>query len=318
MIIFLLAFAAVSFASQATSARTWHVKPDGTGDVATIQDAFDAASDFDIVLLAAGTYTGAGNRNIRFVGPVKSITITSEGGPEVTIIDCQGVDRAFSIESCGGKSITLSDITIRNGWGSHGGAIRCGACTLTINNVHFIDNHADTDGGAAYAGESVRFEYCVFSGNSALGRGGAIYVWSYSNPVFVNCTVSENEAPVGAGIYSDGAAPRIENTIVAFNTPGEGFACVSDFRYQPDVLNCDFFGNVGGNSVCGNDLGGNTFEDPLFCGVLGSGNYELSSLSPCAPSNHPSGSLVGAMPVGCSTVAVEQTNWGRVKALYSR
>ena len=49
--------ALVSLAMPAPAASsTWYIKPDGTGDVPTIQAAFSIAAHGDTVLLAAGTY----------------------------------------------------------------------------------------------------------------------------------------------------------------------------------------------------------------------------------------------------------------------
>jgi hypothetical protein len=63
---------------------------------------------------------------------------------------------------------------------------------------------------------------------------------------------------------------------------------------------------------------GNFFLDPEFCGVPGSGNYFLKSTSPCLPENNPFGVpvLIGPLPQGCGSVAVEEKTWGGVKALY--
>jgi hypothetical protein len=63
---------------------------------------------------------------------------------------------------------------------------------------------------------------------------------------------------------------------------------------------------------------GNFFLDPEFCGVPGSGNYFLKSTSPCLPENNPFGVpvLIGPLPQGCGSVAVEERTWGGVKALY--
>ena len=45
-------------------AADWHVNPDGTGDVATIQAAFDAASPGDRIVLAPGIYQDTNTRPV--------------------------------------------------------------------------------------------------------------------------------------------------------------------------------------------------------------------------------------------------------------
>lgn len=54
----------------------------------TIQSGVNASQDGNTVLVADGTYSGPGNRDIDFNG--KSITVTSQNGPTKTIIDCGG------------------------------------------------------------------------------------------------------------------------------------------------------------------------------------------------------------------------------------
>jgi hypothetical protein len=79
------------------------------------------------------------------------------------------------------------------------------------------------------------------------------------------------------------------------------------------VLICNLLNGV--SPGCG--LVNNFSADPLFCGT---GNYYLRSDSPCAPGNHPDGhnecGLIGPLPVGCGTVAVEEKTWGGVKAIF--
>ena len=50
----------------------------------TIQAAIDVVWDTDTVLVADGTYTGAGNRGIDFKG--KNFVLLSDNGPQYTII----------------------------------------------------------------------------------------------------------------------------------------------------------------------------------------------------------------------------------------
>jgi len=60
--------------------------------------------------------------------------------------------------------------------------------------------------------------------------------------------------------------------------------------------------------------------EPQYCGNPGSGNYFLQSDSPCAPGNHPNGvsscGLIGPLPVGCATVATQESTWGGIKEMY--
>ncbi len=73
-------------AATSTYAAEFHVKLDGTGDFASIQEAIDASVDGDEIIVHPGTYY----ENVRFNG--KNITLRSEdptdwGAVEKTIID---------------------------------------------------------------------------------------------------------------------------------------------------------------------------------------------------------------------------------------
>ena len=69
-------------------AETINVDANGSVDFNNIQAAINAAFDGDTVLVADGTYTGDGNRDIDFLG--KAIMVRSENWPENCVIDCEG------------------------------------------------------------------------------------------------------------------------------------------------------------------------------------------------------------------------------------
>ena len=102
------------FSYSVTSAKTWHIKSDGTGDAPTIQAGIDSAAAGDTVSLANVTYTGVGNRHIDLLH--KEITVRSESGiPDSCIIDCEGVSRGFYIWRREGPGTVLEGIMIKNG-----------------------------------------------------------------------------------------------------------------------------------------------------------------------------------------------------------
>ncbi len=69
------------------SATTYVVRPDGSGDFPTIQAAADGAAEGDVIVLADGSFTGAGNRDIDVDKPLTIRAQDWTGG--ASIIDCQ-------------------------------------------------------------------------------------------------------------------------------------------------------------------------------------------------------------------------------------
>ncbi|MHC4157646.1 MAG: LamG-like jellyroll fold domain-containing protein [Planctomycetota bacterium] len=223
----------------------------------TIQAAIDAAFYGDTVIVADGTYTGEGNRDIDFLG--KSITVRSGSGPEDCIIDCQHSGRGFYFRRGEDANSVLDGFTITRGYiyGSWrvgvGGAIRCRySSSPTIKNCIFTDNSAGWDGGAIdnRSNSSPTITNCIFTKNSAIGNdGGAINNEDGSNPTITNCTFSGNRAYDWGGAIRNlhGCNPTIINCAFSGNSSDDGGAMFYFNGCYPVITNCTLAGNLARN-----------------------------------------------------------------------
>ena len=248
-------------------AATIYVKPDGSGDYPTIQAGINAAVTGDIVLLAAGTYTGAGNRDIDFMG--KAITVTSESGRDVTIIDCEGLGRGFLFQNGETSASVLSGVTIRNGWVSEdvgGGGICCRSSSPAILNNIISGSTAAAGGcfpncglgGGIYCSESSPTILSnTISGNLASICGGGIFCDRYSSPAISNNTITGNTALIawGGGIFcQEFSSLAISNNTISGNTAEGGGGIHCGAYSSPAISNNTISGNsaewYGGGIYC--------------------------------------------------------------------
>jgi len=217
---------------SSSEARTIYVDDDGPADFNTIQAAINDANDGDTIIVADGTYTGDGNRDIDFLG--KAITLRSENGPQNCIIDCQGSSsnphRGFTFHSGEGPNSVLAGFTITNGARFQGGGIHCEYSSPKITNCVISNNVAYTSGNIYGSGAGMICSYssaiitnCIISGNVATGSSGGVS-WYKGDPVFENCTISDNSAlnGDGGGIHCIGAIMTVRNSILWGNTAVNG------------------------------------------------------------------------------------------------
>jgi len=237
----------------------------------TIQAGIDAAGHGGTVILAPGTYSGAGNINVDMRG--LSVTVTSSGGASGTIIDCELGGRAFSLTSPADTAAVIENLTIRNGTGSLGGAIYISAASPTVFGC-VIESCTADNGGAIYAASSASPEItaCMFTGNTATD-GGAVYVNCYEGsiqdcsflgnvatnggalslststeiPLVFRCLFRGNTADKGGAVYYHYAETSIEECTFFGNTAafGGGIYLFSNYN-DPEVTRCTFVGNDGG------------------------------------------------------------------------
>ncbi|MDM7917448.1 MAG: C10 family peptidase [Candidatus Eisenbacteria bacterium] len=287
------------------------VLADGTGDYPTIQAAMDAAEAGFVVELGDGVYRGPGNRDLDFRG--KTLIVRSRSGdPDSCVIDCQGTaaenHRGFEFHSGEGSNAMVSGLTIRNGYMStySGGGISCtNSSNPTIEACNLYDNRSDVGGGGLFCFQSrPTIRDCTFAGNTG-GSGGGAYLNSGSQPIRLDrCTFSGNAATAfGGAVFCYYADLVAENCIFAFSSQGSAFYC---FYSSVDLRCCDVFGNVGGDyAACIAGESGadhNLSVDPQFCDRAG---YDFG-LMPGSPCNDAVCGRIGAWPVGCGVMDVEE------------
>jgi hypothetical protein len=227
---------AMMFTAFPCPAETIHVP----GDEPTIQAGIDAATDGDIVLVAAGAYT----ENINFKG--KAITVKSELGPSSTAIHGSiPVDPDFA--SCvvfingEGPDSVLDGFTLQYGkgtncqpWGQYafcGGGILCVyPSSPTIMNCIIQYNQAQTYGGGMCIlhGEPALIN-CHFIKNKItweLGSGGGLYN-DTGSPLLKGCTFIENYTVLpytsGAGMYTQYGEPTLMDCTFLRNSIGDWY-----------------------------------------------------------------------------------------------
>jgi hypothetical protein len=257
-----------------SAARVVRVRPGGDGDVPSIRRAVATASAGDTILLANGTYTGEGNRDIR-VGPL-SLTIRSiSGNPDSCIIDCGTLGRGFHFEvsplSNGGRrgALRLEGVTITNGRAETGGAIECGphSCPTIINCV-LRGNRAEEQGGGVHCELTDRptFSHCIIAGNEAGKSGGGFALCCCADAAIEDCTIVGNVAPEGSAFAGGLSGTFITRSIIAFHRLSTTFQC--GYPCSKPVTQCDVYGNFGGDgkACIGFKPGvdGNVSVDPGF------------------------------------------------------
>ena len=232
--------AVLLFCSHSVFAATIHVP----ADQPTIQAGIDAALPGDTVLVADGSYKGAGNKDLNFKG--KAITVRSANGAENCIIDCEGSGRGFYFHHGESRYSVVSGITITNGKTSYpgGGGILCEKSSPTIRDCLLVGNSSLFGGGISCFGpsSSPRIIDCTIKNNHSDNTGGGIFCY-WSSATITRSSIIGNSADWGGGIFFDSSTAIMTNSVIAGNVGSvDGGGIYAQF-FSPNIINCTVIGN---------------------------------------------------------------------------
>ena len=175
---------------------------------------------------------------------------------------------AIATESEGDQLQVSGSSFIGNHAESSGGAIAINGGSVDIDGSAFLDNRAEKRGGAiATLRGRAAISNSTISGNAAV-EGGGIYAIA-GETTLTHLTIMNNHAEhiLGAGIYAEGGAVYLRNSIVAGS--GSGDDCSGSLSFSR--------GNFSQDGSCAAQEGG----DPFVAALSGSPAYHaLQDSSP--------------------------------------
>ena len=253
-------------------------------DHPTIQAGIVAATTGDVIFVAPGTYV----ENIDFLD--KTLTLQSEAGESVTVIDGGQDGSVVTFKRGQTKEAILEGFTIKNGSGTYdaeldryngGGIFLSNSSSPTITDCTITANSAISDGGGIYCENrsSPSISNCSITENSAFGqygKGGGIFC-KFSSPVISDCLIAGNTSVEGGGVHcTEEASPLITNCTISDNAAewgdyadqlGGGISCY--WYSAPRITNCTITKNwasFGGGVFSG------TYSSPVITNCLISEN----------------------------------------------
>jgi predicted outer membrane repeat protein len=185
---------------------------------------------------------------------VNDSIMISGPGANILAVNGNGASRVFEIAS--GKTVTISGLTITNGFADFGGGISNNGATLTLSK-------------------------CTVSGNTARllvsgGRGGGIYNAGSALLTVDNSTISGNSADfTGGGIYN--GTPGLSDTLTVTNSTISGNSAINGGGIGNEagtsgavtliISKTTFSGNSA--STCGGAIYNDAFQNPFALVTIG-------------------------------------------------
>ncbi len=209
------------------------------------------------------------------LGGMQLPTITDDmtiSGPGASMLAIDGDATSRIFEVGGGTTVTISGLTITNGFvpsGNHGAGILNGG-TLTVRNAVITQNNTASSlatGGGIRNNSTLTVENTTISQNTAI-NGGGIFNTSGSSATVVNSTISGNTANggTGGGIYS-GNTLLVQNTTISQNTAFQGGG-ITSFGATTTVQNATISENTATSGLGGGILNDGFIGDVTVSGTI--------------------------------------------------
>ncbi len=213
-------------------------------DAGTITEAVAIAAQGDTVLIAPGVYVE------HDIALHSTITILGETGlPEDVVVDAQSAGRIF--ECAGVDEVLLAGLTLTGGLASgsstegQGGAIRCSASSLVVQDCDFRANESISSGGALMicGGAYAALARCTFANNVTTDYYGGAIRWQHSSGSVTGCVFDSNQAYHGGAVDCYMASVAWTDCAFDGNHASEGGAmeCVHSLV---SMVECSFLGNT--------------------------------------------------------------------------
>jgi hypothetical protein len=173
----------------------------------------------------------------------ENLTITAAGVPNVAV---HGSDafQVFHIDP--GATVSIADLTIRNGAGTHGGGIyNAGTLTLIDSTVSLSTTYQTGGGGGGiFNTGTMTVTGTTIANNLTLGNGGGIF--NVGTMSLTNDTLVGNQGLAGGAIANSGTMTAVNVTIAANSTltGGAGGGIYADSISTLHLLNTLVAGNV--------------------------------------------------------------------------
>jgi len=283
------------FLTSTALADTWTVDDDGKADFDNIQDAINASSNGDTILIAFGVYYEV---NISLEG--KAITISGEtfsNGSPAVIINGESLGTVFYCINGETENTVIENLIITGGSYVLGGGMICDSSHPTITNCTFSNNLAESYGGGMFnSNSSPTLTNCIFKNNvgevygggmyntesspvitdctfefnvaakSSNAGGGGMFNYEESFPIITNCSFKSNSSVTGrgGGMMNFKCSPVLDGCEFSYNDSSFAGGGMSNYQASPVVTNCSFTYNT--NEWYGAGMGNEIYSNPILQG----------------------------------------------------